>query len=103
MKYTARHIRKFLDQGRIDPDLWKIHFPSLLESCVPECTDCSDFKADLCQGGKDPVDCFLGIQCGKETGTSEKPGSRRLKQWEGTESGGKRLKGANKVFDQSKM
>jgi hypothetical protein len=103
MKYTARHIRKFLDQGKIDPDLWKIHFPSLLGSCVPECTDCTDFKANLCQGGKDPVDCFIGIQCEKETGKTGKPGSHRLKQWEGTETGGKRLKGANKVFDQSKM
>jgi hypothetical protein len=103
MKYTARHIRRFLDQGRIDPDLWKVHFPSLLESCVPECSDCTDFLSNLCQGGKDPVDCFLGIQSEQGPGKTGKTGSRRLKQWEGTETGGKRLKGANKVFDQSKI
>ncbi len=103
MKYTARHIRRFLEQGRIDPDLWKAHFPSLLESCVPECKDCGDFKSNLCQGGKDPVDCFLGLQRDPDTGKSRKSQDSRVKEWEGSGSGKKHLKGANKVFDQSKM
>jgi hypothetical protein len=103
MKYTARHIRRFLEQGRIDPDLWKAHFPSLLDSCVPECSDCGDYKSNLCPGGKDPVDCFLGVQRDPETGKSKKSQGSRLKQWDGAGAGKIRPKGANKVFDQSKM
>ncbi len=103
MKYTARHIRKFLDQGRIDPDLWKAHFPSLLGSCVPECRDCGDFKSNLCQGGKDPVDCFLGIQQAQPSEKTGKVKAQGQKQWDGAGTGKKRLKDANKVFDQSKM
>ena len=103
MKYTARHIRRFLDQGRIDPDLWKAHFPSLLESCVPECRECGDFKSNLCQGGKDPVDCFLGIQMAQEPGKTGKTRSHASTRWDGIETRKNRLKGANKVFDQSKM
>ncbi len=59
MKYTARHIQRFLEQGRIDPTLWKNHFPSLLPTQVPTCEDCEEFKARTCPGGRDPVDCFL--------------------------------------------
>lgn len=103
MKYTARHIRKFLDQGRIDPDLWKTHFPSLLESRVPACGDCEDYKSNLCQGGKDPVDCFLGIQ---QHPVSEKSGKKRKSgphPWDGRDVDRKRQNAVNKVFDQSKM
>ncbi|HVP94322.1 MAG TPA: hypothetical protein VMS89_04030 [Methanoregulaceae archaeon] len=103
MKYTARHIRRFLDQGKIDADLWKAHFPSLLESCVPTCRDCGDFKSNLCQGGKDPVDCFLGIQQQQEPGRTGKLRSHGSRPWEGTVSGKRRHKITNKVFDQSKM
>ncbi|HTY15138.1 MAG TPA: hypothetical protein VMC42_05475 [Methanoregulaceae archaeon] len=103
MKYTARHIRRFLEQGRIDPDLWKAHFPSLLDSRVPECRDCGDYKSNICQGGKDPVECFLGLQRDPDTGKTRKSQVSRLKQWEGAAAGKQHSKGANKVFDQSKM
>jgi hypothetical protein len=59
MKYTARHIQRFLETGKIDAALWKNHFPTLLPSTVPTCEDCSEFKDTTCAGGKDPVDCFL--------------------------------------------
>ena len=59
MKYTARHIRRFLDQGRIDATLWKNHFPALLPTQVPVCEECAEFQARTCAGGCDPVDCFL--------------------------------------------
>ena len=103
MKYTARHIRRFLEQGRIDPDLWKAHFPSLLDSCVPECRECTDYQSNLCQGGKDPVDCFLGLQKDSDPEKTKKTKADRLKQWDGTGTGKKHPKGSNKVFDQSKM
>ena len=103
MKYTARHIRRFLDQGRIDPDLWKTHFPSLLGSCVPECRDCEDFKSNLCQGGKDPVDCFLGIQETKGPKITEKGKAHGSKQWDGAGTGRNPVEKVNKAFDQSRM
>jgi hypothetical protein len=59
MKYTARHIRRFLEEGKIDATLWKNHFPSLLPSQVPVCEECSEFKEKTCAGGRDPVGCFL--------------------------------------------
>ncbi len=109
MKYTARHIQRFLESGKIDPALWKNHFPTLLPSQVPECTDCEDYKNRTCSGGRDPVDCFLSARPGPG-----EPGER------GSQSDGKRKKqrdpmlgfgargksmpgGANKTRDQSKM
>ena len=59
MKYTARHIQRFLETGRIDATLWKNHFPSLLPTQVPACDDCGEFKDRTCAGGRDPVECFL--------------------------------------------
>jgi hypothetical protein len=59
MKYTARHIQRFLEQGRIDPALWKKNFPSLLPTQVPSCADCEEFKGKSCPGERDPVECFL--------------------------------------------
>ncbi len=59
MKYTARHIQRFLEQGRIDPALWKKNFPSLLPTQVPSCGDCEEFKDKSCPGERDPVECFL--------------------------------------------
>jgi hypothetical protein len=59
MKYTARHIRRFLETGKIDAMLWKNHFPSLLPTQVPACEECSEFLDRTCAGGRDPVDCFL--------------------------------------------
>ena len=59
MKYTARHIQRFLEAGKIDATLWKNHFPSLLPSQVPTCEECGEFKDRTCAGGRDPVECFL--------------------------------------------
>jgi len=59
MKYTVRHIRRFLETGKIDATLWNNHFPSLLLSKVPTCEECSEFIDRTCPGGRDAVDCFL--------------------------------------------
>jgi hypothetical protein len=59
MKYTARHIQRFLETGRIDPGIWKNHFPTLLPSKVPSCEECSEFLDRTCAGGREPVECFL--------------------------------------------
>jgi len=109
MKYTARHIQRFLEQGRIDPVLWKNHFPTLLPTQVPSCDDCEDLKNRTCAGGRDPVECFLSAGNESENGeqheksavtAKKKPkdpmlgvGSRRKKS----------SPAANKTYDQSKM
>lgn len=59
MKYTARHIQRFLLAGKIDATLWKNHFPALLPTQVPACEECSAFRERTCAGGRDPVECFL--------------------------------------------
>jgi hypothetical protein len=107
MKYTSRHVKKFLDEGKIDPELWKIHFPHLLPSHVPECSECEDKKNNLCQGGKNPVDCFLGIYAEEEAAIAAGRKVRKEKSREFfPETKGKKAKvpaGANIAFDQSKM
>ena len=110
MKYTPRHIKKFLDEGKIDADLWKIHFPHLLPSHVPECSECEDRRNNLCQGGKNPVDCFLGVHAEdvkKQHDHDDDLKSRKEKSREFfPDAKGKRAKlpaGANVTFDQSKM
>jgi len=111
MKYTPRHVKKFLEEGKIDPELWRIHFPHLLPSHVPECSECEDRKNNLCQGGKNPVDCFLGIYAEEEakkaagTDTGHKARKEKSKEFfPGAKGkGGKTPAGANVTFDQSKM
>lgn len=109
MKYTARHVRKFLEQGKINHQLWKMHFPSLLESRVPTCEECDDFKSNLCTGGKDPVECFLAIelssdqQPGDETGKSVGKGKSKKYQWASKGKDNTIPSGANKAYDQSKL
>jgi hypothetical protein len=76
MKYTARHIQRFLEQGKIDPVLWKNHFPALLPTQVPMCEECSEFKERTCSGGKDPVECFLAKKPDVETGEDQKKKKR---------------------------
>ncbi len=105
MKYTARHIQRFLEQGKIDPTLWKNHFPSLLPTQVPSCEDCEDFKDQRCVGKKDPVECFLAA---KPEEPEQESGDR--KKWKprdpmlGLGPQGKHIPGgANKTRDQSKM
>jgi hypothetical protein len=109
MKYTPRHIRKFLEQGKIDSRLWKLHFPSLLESRVPTCEECDDFKTNICSGGKDPVECFLAIEpCKEELSgdvVSTTPGKIKAKKYQWNSKGKERgiPSGANKAYDQSKL
>ena len=108
MKYTPRHIKKFLEEGKIDPNLWQIHFPHLLPSHVPGCSECEDKKNDLCQGGKNPVDCFLGIHAGEESAkqadTGRKAHKEKSREFFPGAKGKKRVPaGANITFDQSKM
>ena len=102
MKYTARHIRRFLDQGKIDPTLWKNHFPSLLPTQVPACGDCSEFRDRTCPGGRDPVDCFLS----KVTAASGDDGEHKKKKRDpmlGLGTKGPRVRGTALPRDQSKM
>ncbi len=109
MKYTPRHVKKFLEEGKIDPELWKIHFPHLLPSHVPTCSECEDKKNDLCQGGKNPVDCFLGIYAEEETAKVAGAGRKAIKEKSKEvfpDAKRKKTKvpaGANITFDQSKM
>lgn len=104
MKYTPRHIKKFLDEGKIDPNLWKLHFPHLLPSHVPECSECEDKINNLCQGQKNPVDCFLGIHAEARDGAGGKKAEKTKDAF--TSSKFRKIKvpsGANVTFDQSKM
>ena len=58
-KYTTDQLAALLTHGEIDPFLWMAHFPETLDTRIPSCEDCADFKIRICPGGKDPVDCFL--------------------------------------------
>jgi len=100
MKYTARHIQRFLETGRIDPVLWKNHFPSLLPTQVPCCEECVEFKERTCAGGRDPVECFLG----KAPTTEPAQGHRKKRDpMLGLGSKGQKFHGTAKPKDQSKM
>jgi hypothetical protein len=100
MKYTARHIQRFLETGRIDPVLWKNHFPSLLPTQVPGCEECVEFKERTCAGGRDPVECFLG----KAPMTEPVQGHRKKRDpMLGLGSKGQKVHGTAKPKDQSKM
>jgi hypothetical protein len=101
MKYTARHIRRFLETGRIDAALWKDHFPSLLPTQVPACEECSEFKERTCAGGRDPVECFLAKPPAVEATGKEKQKKRDLMLGLGVKGPG--IHGTAKPRDQSKM
>ena len=101
MKYTARHIQRFLETGRIDATLWKNHFPSLLPTQVPTCDDCGEFKDRTCAGGRDPVECFLG-----KAPAAEPEGEHKKKKRDpmlGLGAKGLKVHGTAKPKDQSKM
>jgi len=100
MKYTARHIQRFLEQGKIDPALWKSHFPSLLPSQVPACSDCVEFSAKTCPGDKDPVECHLS-----KASTSEEESQKKKKRdpMLGLGAKGPAARGTALPRDQSKM
>ena len=107
MKYTMRHVQKFMSQGKIDPVLWQDHFPHALGSKVPSCNECEDHKNNLCEGGRDPVDCFIALSVRAETikdaGTGGSTGKKKNRIPEWTPAAGQRIpQGANKTFDQSK-
>jgi len=109
MKYTVRHVKRFLEQGKIDPKLWTEHFPTLLETRVPECRDCEDYKKKLCEGGKNPVDCFLAKKPEPDqvegTPAGDEPEKKKPKppRWDGKAHKKGRPLVANKTYDQSKM
>jgi len=101
MKYTARHIQRFLKTGRIDATLWKNHFPTLLPTQVPACDDCGEFKDRTCAGGRDPVECFLA-----QAPAAEPAGEHRQKKRDpilGLGAQGRNVHGTAKPKDQSKM
>jgi len=101
MKYTARHIQRFLETGRIDATLWKNHFPTLLPTQVPACGDCGEFKDRTCAGGRDPVECFLG-----KAPAAEPAGEHRQKKRDpmlGLGAQGQKVRKTPKPKDQSKM
>ena len=104
MKYTARHIRRFLEQGRIDPVLWKNNFPSLLPTQVPTCEECEKFKERTCAGGRDPVECFLAYVPG-EADKAPEEGHKKKKRdvMLGLGAKGTGARGTAKPQDQSKM
>jgi len=108
MKYTARHVRKFQSEGKIDASLWTEHFPRALVSHVPTCNDCKDYKNKSCDGGKDPVDCFLAIKPGtaKRSGARADDETQTIKDRKYYKSSRGNIKsnptGIQKGFDQSK-
>ena len=109
MKYTIRHVKKFLEQGKIDPILWTEHFPTLIDTRVPGCRDCEDYKKKLCEGGKNPVDCFLSIKPRPDpvpgTPAGDEPERKKPKppHWSGKAHDRRKAPVANKTYDQSKM
>jgi len=101
MKYTARHIQRFLEQERIDPTLWKNHFPSLLPTQVPTCGECEEFKARTCPGDKDPVECFLAKKPEQESGSEQH--KKKRDPMLGLGAKGPAVRGTALPRDQSKM
>jgi hypothetical protein len=101
MRYTARHIQRFIETGKIDAMLWKNHFPALLPSQVPTCGECSEFLERNCAGGRDPVECFLA-----KPPVAEPAGTPRQKKRDpmlGIGVKGPGVHGTAKPRDQSKM
>lgn len=101
MKYTARHIRRFLEEGKIDATLWKNHFPALLPTQVPACEECSEFREKTCAGGRDPVACFLAKK--PESHESEDAKKKRRDPMLGLGAKGPKAHGTALPRDQSKM
>jgi hypothetical protein len=101
MKYTARHIQRFLDEGKIDAVLWKNHFPSLLRTQVPACDNCAEFLDRTCAGGSDPVECFLSKF--HEISSAEKQKQKKRDPMLGLGVKGPKLRGTAQPRDQSKM
>jgi hypothetical protein len=101
MKYTARHIQRFLETGKIDATIWKNHFPTLLPSQVPSCEECSEFLDRTCAGNRNPVDCFLS-----KTSEVKPVGNQKQKKRDpmlGLGVRGPELRGTAQPRDQSKM
>ncbi|MFY9799795.1 MAG: hypothetical protein WAK10_00945 [Methanoregula sp.] len=101
MKYTARHIHRFLETGRIDATLWKNHFPSLLPTQVPTCEECTEFQERTCPGGRDPVECFLAKAPAAEP--AGEPKQKKRDPMLGLGAKGQRAHSTAKPKDQSKM
>ena len=100
MKYTPRHIQRFLEQGKIDAALWKSHFPTLLPTQVPACSDCEEFRNTTCPGNQDPVDCHLA-KTKAQDGDSQK--KKKRDPMLGLGAKGPAARGTALPRDQSKM
>jgi hypothetical protein len=101
MRYTARHVQRFLESGKIDAALWKNHFPAYLPSQVPTCQECSELKERTCAGGRDPVECFLAKSPVKEQESS--PKQKKRDPMLGLGAKGRGVRGTAMPRDQSKM
>ena len=101
MKYTARHIQRFLDEGKIDATLWKNHFPSLLRTQVPTCDDCAEFIDRSCAGDREPVECFLSKA--HDITSAEKQKQKKRDPMLGLGARGPKLRATAQPRDQSKM
>ena len=101
MKYTARHIQRFLETGKIDATLWNNHFPMLLRTQVPACDDCTEFRYQTCAGGREPVECFLSKA--HEEKSAEKQKQKKRDPLLGLGARGPELRGTAQPRDQSKM
>lgn len=38
--------------------LWTFHFPDFPDRDIPTCKNCEDYKINVCEGGRDPIECF---------------------------------------------
>ena len=109
MKYTARHLQKFLIEGKIDSKLWTAHFPRVLVSHVPTCDECKDYQNKACKGGQNPVDCFLAIKPGavqpsKAVTGDDSPPKKNRKYYLSSRGNVKaHPTGIKKGYDQSKI
>jgi hypothetical protein len=109
MKYTARHVQKFLSEGKIDTRLWTAHFPHVLVSHVPTCDECEDYQNKACEGGKNPVDCFLAIIPGTDQQSAadaqeDSPPEKNRKYYRSSRGNIKaHPTGIKKGYDQSKI
>jgi hypothetical protein len=55
MKGRPKSLRKLMKAG-VCPVLWQIHFRRRPDKAT--CFDCADFRAGLCEGGGDPIECL---------------------------------------------
>ncbi len=52
-------LERLFETGEIDIFLWFAHFQDDDFDSVPSCSDCVDFIAGVCDGGRDVIECFI--------------------------------------------